>query len=735
MNGHKVLNQLQFEIDKEKVFAQLHCTPDSPSYEAMEETYQEILPEICRLCSPRGLLCRGTVPASCRVDGGDQDMDAVFLLLTIGQEVSDYSTQAFAEGDYVKGLMSDAMADAALFSLEAGSQRELRDACRGWKIGIARRLEAPQDLSMEIQKEALLQTEADKFLGLTITEGYMYRPLKTSCNVFVTTCDTSVFRSGHNCRKCPNLTCSFRSVQPVQVTIQKGGFSGNSLPETVAVFTTTDGILDGLHTHGISLRADCGGAGRCGKCRVRVLQGHLDITAEDRSVCSPQELEEGWRLACRAKPEEDVTLWIPDNQEREIQAVTAYQTQSTSRKGEVSHQAASYGLAIDIGTTTIAIQLNGPDITDVYSALNPQRAYGADVISRIQVSMEGNGKVLMDQIRSALLEGIRTLMQRNPVDWKKLTRITVAGNTTMIHLLMGYPCQGLGSAPFTPYQIGDLNVPLADWFPEASQEADVQIYPGISTFVGADIVAGICALDMTSREKPVMLIDLGTNGEMALGDRHRLLVTSVAAGPAFEGGNLICGTGSIPGAVCSAQWEDDTLSIKTIQDAPPVGICGTGAVEIAAELVKAEIIDETGRMEEPWFTEGYLVAQNSKGSDIRLYQKDIRELQLAKAAVRAGIETLLVKYGITANEVDAIYVAGGFGYSLDFEKAQAIGMFPEEFSGKIHAVGNSSLKGAALLLEHPEKMEEAREAAAMAKEVSLSNDKGFQEAYMESMFF
>lgn len=734
MNDHKVLNQLQFEIDRKKVFAQLHCTPDSPSYEAMDETYQEILPEICRLCSPKGLLCRGTVPASCRVDGGDQDMDAVFLLLTIGQEISDYSTRAFAEGDYVKGLMSDAMADAALFSLEAGSQRELKNACRDWNIGISRRLEAPQDLSMEIQKEALLQTEAGQLLGLTITEGYMYRPLKTSCNVFVTTEDTSVFRSGHNCRKCPNLTCSFRSVQPVQVTIQKGGFSGNSQPETVAVFLTTDGILDGLHAHGIPLRADCGGSGRCGKCRVRVLQGHLDITAEDRSVCTPRELEEGWRLACRAKPEEDITLWIPDNQERKIQAVTAYQAQNASRMEE-SLPDATYGLAIDIGTTTLAIQLNGPDITDVYSALNPQRVYGADVISRIQASMEGNGKTLMNQIRSALLEGIRTLLQRNPVDRKKLTRIAAAGNTTMIHLLMGYPCQGLGSAPFTPYQIQDLNFPLQDWFPEVCDEAEVQIYPGISTFVGADIVAGICALDMTSREKPVMLIDLGTNGEMALGDCHKLLVTSVAAGPAFEGGNLICGTGSIPGAVCSARWEDDSLAIKTIQDAPPVGICGTGAVEIAAELVKAEIIDETGRMEDPWFTEGYPIAQSSNGSDIRLYQKDIRELQLAKAAVRAGIETLLVKYGIMAREVDAIYVAGGFGYSLDFEKAQAIGMFPEEFSGRIHAVGNSSLKGASLLLSHPEKMEEARKAAAMAREVSLSNDQGFQEAYMESMFF
>ncbi|MFQ6804974.1 MAG: ASKHA domain-containing protein [Lachnospiraceae bacterium] len=166
------------------------------------------------------------------------------------------------------------------------------------------------------------------------------------------------------------------------------------------------------------------------------------------------------------------------------------------------------------------------------------------------------------------------------------------------------------AAPFTPYEIKDLHFSLKDWFAEASEKTAVHIYPGISTFVGADIVAGICALDISSSEKPVMLIDLGTNGEMALGNRDRLLATSVAAGPAFEGGNIICGTGSIPGAVCGARWENGGLKIGTIQDAPPEGICGTGAVEIIAELVKAEIIDETGRMEDPWFTEGYPVAKS-----------------------------------------------------------------------------------------------------------------------------
>ena len=212
-------------------------------------------------------------------------------------------------------------------------------------------------------------------------------------------------------------------------------------------------------------------------------------------------------------------------------------------------------------------------------------------------------------------------------------------------------------------------------------------------------------------------------------------MTSTAAGPAFEGGNITWGTGSIPGVVCGGHLENGKLYIRTIQGQPPVGICGTGVVELTAELMRNEEMDETGRLEDDWFETGFPIAKNSHGEQICLTQKDIREIQLAKAAVRGGIETLLGRYGITAEQVEQVFVAGGFGYRLDYEKAMEIGMFPKEFSGKIQAVGNSSLRGAVRLLCDPDRMKEAVDTAALAEEIDLSSDAVFQEAYMDAMFY
>ena len=258
------------------------------------------------------------------------------------------------------------------------------------------------------------------------------------------------------------------------------------------------------------------------------------------------------------------------------------------------------------------------------------------------------------------------------------------------------------------------------------------IYPGISTYVGGDITAGLFALEFGSREKPSLLIDLGTNGEMAVGNRERILTASTAAGPAFEGGNIVCGTGSVPGAVCGLTIEGEDVYPETIGSARPSGICGTGVVAAVYELLKEEAVDETGRMEEPWFEEGFLIAREG---NIRFYQKDVREIQLAKSAVRAGMETLLLKYGITCDEVEHIYIAGGFGCQMDIHKAVGIGLFPPECEGKIEAAGNTSLKGAVRYLLDPLAEGEIKRIAKTAEEVSLSDSKEFQEFYMEYLSF
>lgn len=740
----RVLENFHPKIEKEMVFRQINCYPDSPVYEEMEDAFEDMLDEMYGLCKTRGVMALGKIPACYDPQKEGKERDAIYILTTVGQEISDCSTKGFAEGDYVRGMLADAMADAALFSLEDDIQRELREACSFWKLGVKRRLEAPHDVPMEIQKEALLQTHAGEILGMELSEGYMFRPLKTSCQIYVTTTDENVFKSQHNCRKCPNLTCGLRNVQPLKIQVVTGDKT-----EGKEISYTTGTLLQALHSQLDGVQAPCGGRGACGKCRIQVLEGEIAVKPEDEKTFSAEELKAGWRLACQAEPEEDLTIRLGWGSESGMEVMAGFQVErdkEDSMNGSDAEESVEntvqgeerYGFAIDIGTTTLAIQLislKTGKCLDTYTGLNSQRAYGADVIARIQVMMNGKGEELKERICQELWNGMEHLCGKYAFSWEMIEKVVIAGNTTMIHLLMGYPCDGLGSMPFKPYEIGAIEVEGRELFPNMGGQVIIWIYPGFSTFVGADIVSGICALHMGKGEEIDMLIDLGTNGEMALGNGERLLVTSTAAGPAFEGGNITWGTGSVPGAVCNVHLEDGKLEVKTIQNKPPVGICGTGVIELVSELVKNEEVDETGRLEDEWFDNGYPVAVNLQGEQIALLQKDIREIQLAKAAVRAGIETLLEKYGISAGDVHQVYVAGGFGYQLDYEKAMEIGMFPREFAGKVQAVGNSSLRGAVELLIHPELMKEAKEATELAEEIGLSADPVFQEAYMDAMFF
>ena len=268
------------------------------------------------------------------------------------------------------------------------------------------------------------------------------------------------------------------------------------------------------------------------------------------------------------------------------------------------------------------------------------------------------------------------------------------------------------------------------------------------------------ACDFDRREKPCLLIDLGTNGEMAVGNRERILVTSTAAGPAFEGGNISCGMGSVPGAISHVEINDAVVGepgvrlqnseetkdssrsavqsrvrFQTIGGQPPIGLCGTGVIETTYELVKVGFVDETGMLEEDYFEAGFELARTPEGRPIVFTQKDVREMQLAKSAVRAGLETLLKRYGITYENIDRVFLAGGFGYKADLEKMVGIGMLPEELRAKTTAVGNSSLAGAARFLTSAGAEERLKKLVEISTEVELSSDKDFNDFYMEYMFF
>lgn len=505
-------------------------------------------------------------------------------------------------------------------------------------------------------------------------------------------------------------------------------------------------LLDAMKRQNIYIPAYCGGRGTCKKCRVRLREGQLPVTAADREAFSKEQLEDGMRLSCFARPDQDCTVELCTEDEKDFKILTSGDTATSDGQDRTGGPEPNedLGIAVDIGTTTIAMELvalNSKKVLARDSRINHQRAFGADVISRIQASVDGEKEALQRSIGNDLLDGMEELLKQTGMGAERIRKMTVAANTTMCHLLMGYSCNTLGVAPFTPVNIDvireDLKSVLAPVLPNRTIPEGIEliILPGISTYVGADIVAGLLVSHFYEEEGPCMLIDLGTNGEMAIGGKSRRIATSTAAGPAFEGGNISCGTGSVPGAICSVSYDKGYMEWETIGNQPPSGICGTGVLDITAELVKHDIVDETGLLDDDYFDLGVEIARKADGEPILFTQKDVREIQLAKAAVRAGIQVLLKRYGADCDQIRTVYLAGGFGFSLDVEKAIAVGLLPEGFRGKIKIAGNSSLEGARVCLLCEDMLLKARQLARETLEISLGNDPDFNECYMDAMYF
>lgn len=557
----------------------------------------------------------------------------------------------------------------------------------------------------------------------------------------------------------------------------------------------------------------CNGNGTCGKCKIRVVSGNLPITEADKRCLSEKELKQGVRLACKAKIGEEkiserklhseigenlehLCIEVIANAEDSMIIEGIEKTKSTEsviigrEKNEItisekeknkstttvikgmeqtkSIEQSDYLVAIDIGTTTIAMalvnRLTG-EICDTYTSLNHQRRFGADVLSRIAAANNGKAEELKRTIERDLWSGICQLAQT------KISQIIISGNPAMIHLLMGYSCEALGKYPFRSEHLGSISCHLADCIVfetnqeefkgndtsivekelyEQSKNIPVLILPAIAAFVGGDVVADLLVCPGFETEELSLLIDLGTNGEMVLGNKDKLLATSTAAGPAFEGGNITCGTASIPGSISRVKIENRRAVVKTIQNKfPPVGICGTGLVSAVTELLENSLMDEQGGLKPPYQKSGYPLWTFEYGEKIALYQQDIREFQMAKSAIRAGIEILMEEFGCKSEEIQHVYLAGGFGVHLAEKDAIITGILPKNFRGKIEVIGNGALKGAVLAGFERGREEQNRFSESVACSVnkrmeeivnkscsiSLADKSKFQEKYVEYMNF
>lgn len=724
------ITDFNIKFNRDNIFRFIDCYPESPIYTEVLEEYQGMECEAYEKAHPACVLSFGEISEEIANEFVPIGTKVLFSITTIGDELSDWSRTFFEKGDYLKGMLADAFADDYLMQATESLSPVIRRLCEEKDMGIKIRLEAPTGIKMESQKVAFDITEAETLLNMHINQSYMYTPVKSTCQIYLLEEKSHEYNMEHNCRQCPNITCKIRKVEPIKVTVY---YKGNTVRLKVL---ERQSLLEALREKNIYIPAICSGRGSCGKCRIRVLEGTIPVSESDKKVFSELELSLGWRLACTAFPTKEVTVTIEENLDDKMEILGVVKIEN-SRSLETNGPKM---IGIDIGTTTIAMELLDIDTgkaIDDYLTINRQRNFGADVISRIEVSVQGKGEMLKTSICEDLFKGICKLTYNGKIDVEK---IIIAGNTTMEHLLLGYPCNSLGVYPFTPYRMDTITKTIGGLFNKINISDElaivpVVIMPGISTFVGADIVADILVCGMADTDKANILIDLGTNGEMAIGNNKKILVTSTAVGTAFEGGNMIHGTGSVPGAICNVRMEEDQVLVTTIQGASPIGICGSGAIEALYELLRLGYIDETGLFKEEYLEEGFLLAEQENGKQIRYFQKDIRELQLAKAAVRAGLEILLLRYGIKASEIEKVYLAGGFGYGMNIEKAVGIGLIPSEFLTKMEIIGNGSLQGTLKYGMQNKSKQYVKKIIAISEEITLSKDKEFNELYIEHMYF
>ncbi len=507
-------------------------------------------------------------------------------------------------------------------------------------------------------------------------------------------------------------------------------------------------LLEMLQEKNEYISAPCNGNGICGKCIVRYKSGATEPTKQDREFLSEKQLEQGYRLACQSYPTEEYKVEIPELEET-IEVLSQWENQRTEEilKNTAEGTAektenALYGICIDIGTTTLAALLvNLETEADCQTAVsvNHQRAYGSDVLSRISASNSGKKWEIQRCIRQDLQKLIRELLQKEKITEQQIQRIVIAGNTTMCHLLRGFSCETLGVAPFLPVDLSWMEGSAADFLGMKELDTKVVILPGISAFVGADIMAGIAKMNMHRSEGYHLLLDIGTNGEMVLGNCRHMYVTSTSAGPAFEGGNISCGMAGIPGVISHVFMEETgKAGFQVIGEADgenkkkqqAIGICGTGMIDLVYELRKHQMIDEHGTYSDLYFDTGYELA-----GKVKFTQNDIREIQMAKAAIRAGVDILVKKAGIAFDEVDDCYLAGGFGTKIDITKAAGIGLIPKELEVKTIPVGNTVLAGTKEVLLGRISKDELEKIQTMADVINLAEENDFEELYLSYMDF
>ncbi len=525
-----------------------------------------------------------------------------------------------------------------------------------------------------------------------------------------------------------------------------------------------DNIMELAQKAGVQIDVPCSGNGTCGKCRVRLISGGLDV--EKNMKLSEEDYADGWRLACQSRVNSDAVIWVPasaaafksDIQTADLSSEEELKTYENALE-EIFSAGLSrgctetgFGIAIDIGTTTVTgamLDLATGDVMAKTSLGNGQIRYGADVINRIiQQSKPGGREKLQKAVREeTVVPLMKNLCKGAGVEPDAVTRVVIAGNTTMEHLFVGADGESIRLEPYVPEFLelhgktaGELELPV-------NPAAPVIFAPNVGSYVGGDITAGTLTTMLWNREDLSLFVDLGTNGELVFGNGDYMLTCACSAGPAFEGGDISCGmratTGAVESIVIDAETMEPTLTIIG-EGAKPAGLCGSGLIDTISELFRCGIINAKGkfvkegkRIKREEYISSYVLAfadETATGRDVEINEVDIDNFIRAKGAIFSAIRTMLNAVDMTIDDIAKVQIAGGIGSGISIENAISIGMLPKQPVEKYEYIGNSSLTGACAMLLSDEATDKVFELGQNMTYLELSTHPGYMDEFVAACF-
>lgn len=682
--------EIWLQVNVDDVLQTLDCRKTSPNYDECVKACQLLIETHQENFRATGwMVLEGTARADC--------------LVMLDPSLDLATKEQFDKGDYLTGMLLNTMADHLLFDAVEKMEAEMAQQLAHQGLYLKSRLEpgcgnVPLE-DVAIVLNAIKQSYA---VEMTLTAGFMMEPVKSSAHYYELDQDSASYETGKACESCQRELCRYRKI-PVKII--------HKLEEKTHLVTEGTNLLDALRRFGYTIEAPCGGRGVCNKCKV-------ELFTEQGPV---------WIYACKTLLNKPLTIRLQNTGKGQV--MSDYHIEPVGRPKPLMPGKISFG--VDIGTTTIVVQclsMERHELMDEERCYNPQRAYGADVISRIQYEHETGSKELTTLVRKTLRDSVRRILARQGKTEDDVDEIVVAGNTVMLYMLEGRDAFDLSVSPFF---VEDPSRKTRNGKLLGLEEnIKVTLMPVISAYVGGDIVSGFYASDYLKLSGNVLYLDIGTNGEIALISNGRVVTASTAAGPAFEGANISCGVASIDGAVCKLEFEEGNWNYLTIADRPPIGLNGSALIDLMDICRKQGWVDETGYM-----LTGESVCLSLDGKEFHFTNADVRQLQLAKAAIAAGVRSLMEEVEITVEQLDRVYMAGGFGSYMEASHAIGIGLLPEVAIDQVFVLGNAALGGTIKYLLEADSDRIIDALVRDCEYIELSMHPRFTELFIEEMVF